>query len=126
MIGTPRQVRWASSVRAEKMRDIEPELAAWEARGENVDAIRLELDEKSATWWLDRRDDKFTALIGTAARDAANRAPKPPKRPKALPVRVTRLLERCAALNPAAGEIGAGMLATLQSEAAAILEAHRK
>ena len=39
MKGTPAQVRWATSVRAEKMRDIEPELEAMHERGA-VEAVR--------------------------------------------------------------------------------------
>lgn len=76
MIGSPRQVRWATSVRDEKMRVIGPELDAMAARAteadaERVDIVRRELASKSATWWLDRRNDEPLMLLNTAARDSA-------------------------------------------------------
>lgn len=79
MRGTPAQVRWAMSVRAEKMRDIELELQAMHARGsvEAVAATRAVLENAPASWWLDRRNDPPLMLLATAghiARNTASRA----------------------------------------------------
>lgn len=79
MLGTPAQVRWATSVRAEKMRDIEPELEAMHERGavEAVAATRAVLENAPASWWLDRRNDPPLMLLATAghiARNTASRA----------------------------------------------------
>lgn len=76
MIGTPTQVRWATSVRAEKMRVIEPELQAMHERGavEAVAATRQVLESRPASWWLDRRDDPPLMLLATAGHIARNTA----------------------------------------------------
>lgn len=79
MKGTPAQVRWATSVRAEKMRAIEPELQAMHVRGsaEAVAATRAVLENAPASWWLDRRNDPPLMLLATAghlARNTASRA----------------------------------------------------
>lgn len=76
MKGTPAQVRWATSVRAEKMRVIEPELEAMHARGsvEAVAATRRVLESAPASWWLDRRNDEPLVLLATAGHLARNGA----------------------------------------------------
>lgn len=76
MKGTPAQVRWATSVRAEKMRVIEPELEAMHERGavEAVAATRAVLEGLPASWWLDRRGDDPLTLLATAGHLARNTA----------------------------------------------------
>lgn len=76
MTGTPAQVRWATSVRAEKMRVIEPELQAMHERGavEAVAATRQVLETLPASWWLDRRNDPPLMLLATAGHLACNTA----------------------------------------------------
>lgn len=76
MQGTPYQRRWALSIRAEKLRIIDPELDAMHARGavEAVAATRAELMRKSATWWIDRRRDDPLQLLALAGFDARNKA----------------------------------------------------
>lgn len=74
MIGTPAQIRWATSIRAEKMRVIEPELEAMHARGsvEAVAATRRVLEDRPAPWWIDRRNDDPMVLLATAGHIARN------------------------------------------------------
>ena len=76
MLGTPAQVRGATSVRAEKMRVIEPELEAMHERGAvaAVAATRAVLENAPASWWLDRRNDPPLMLLATAGHLARNTA----------------------------------------------------
>lgn len=64
MKGTEKQVKWAESIKARVMQDINPELAKLEQRVAanpvelaKVAKIREALDNMDAAWWIDNRPD---------------------------------------------------------------------
>ena len=63
MQGTEKQVKWAASIKAEKMQVIAPQLAKMDKLLANkpselakVAALRAALDSQPASWWIDNRD----------------------------------------------------------------------
>lgn len=85
MQGTEKQVNWATSIKAEKMRVIAPQLEKMEkmlaskpAELEKVAALRAAIDSQPAAWWIDNRDVFGLDLLKIAGRavDAAVNAPQ--------------------------------------------------
>lgn len=64
LTGSPKQVSWASDIRAEKLADAE-QLAEKVTRNKDMfdGAINKMKAETSASWWIDRRDDTIMDIL---------------------------------------------------------------
>lgn len=80
MIGTAKQVKWAEDIRAKKMSVINDalasmakKLAAKPAELEMVQALRNELASKSASFWIDARDDFALDIMRKVGKEILSR-----------------------------------------------------
>lgn len=64
LTGSPKQVSWASNIRAEKLADAE-QLAEKVTRNKDMfdGAINKMKAETTASWWIDRRDDTVMDIL---------------------------------------------------------------
>ena len=73
LVGTPKQVAWAETIRAEKLANAETLLEKAEqfiANGENLDSARIVkatteewMNQPSASWWIDHRNRSLEDTI---------------------------------------------------------------
>jgi len=62
--GSVKQVAWAETIRAQFVSDLAPKLTNFKAAG--MDVYHGVLEQTSASWWIDRRNDDAMCIMRAA------------------------------------------------------------